>query len=266
MLIKEHKKRNGEDFKKFLIEKDLNKNYLEWCKWAGWIDTDGSLDILKHKNKKRSDQVRVRLKLKDRQPVELLGDFFETNLTYTECKTITPLPYQKTYIAKTFSTHIYGEKANCLVKNIYPYLVNERKKQEAVRILGYTPKSKPLDDWTKDEIISYLATVIEGDGSIQLQERKNSLSIILSIKSSTVQYLSDIKYLIDTNFNTCLTLREHSTYKTKKGIKTKYDLFLNKSHMEIFKMLIKDNIMTLDRKKNKIIKYLSQRRFHNILN
>ena len=36
--------------------------------------------------------------------------------------------------------------------------------------------------------------------------------------------------------------------------------------MEIFKLLVKDNIMTLDRKKNKIQEYLNQRRFHNSLN
>tara|TARA_R110001583_G_scaffold92385_1_gene234923 strand:+ start:40 stop:834 length:795 start_codon:yes stop_codon:yes gene_type:complete len=264
MVIKEHKRRSKEEVKNFLTAKDLNENHLEWCKWAGWIDTDGSMDTIKHK--KGNTQIRVRLKLKDRQPVELLGDFFETNLTYTESKTITPHPYQKTYIAKTYSTHMYGNKATCMVKNIYPYLLNERKKQEAVKILGYTPKSKSLDDWTKDEIISYLATVIEGDGTVQLKRSKLTLSINLSIKSSTIQYLSDIKYMIDKNFNTCLTLSEHSTYETKQGIKTKYNLFLNKTHMEIFKLLVKDNIMTLDRKKNKIQEYLNQRRFHNSLN
>jgi len=265
MLIKEHKRRSKEEIKNFLTAKDLNESHLEWCKWAGWIDTDGCMDTIKHK--KGNTQIRVRLKLKDRQPVELLGDFFETNLTYTESKTITPHPYQKTYIAKTYSTHMYGNKATCMVKNIYPYLLNKRKKQEAVKILGYTPKSKSLNDWTKDEIISYLATVIEGDGTVQLIKRsKLTLSINLSIRSSTIQYLSDIKYMIDKNFNTCLTLSEHSTYETKQGIKTKYNLFLNKKHIEIFKLLVKDNIMTLDRKKNKIQKYLNQRRFHNSLN
>ncbi len=263
MIIKEHKKRNKEEKQNFLTQKNLNENDLEWCKWAGWVDTDGTISQTSKENK-------ISLKLKDRQPVELLGDFFETNLTYVESKTITPHPYQKTYIAKTFVTHVCGDKAACMAKNIYPYLLNEKKKQRAREILLKKaikiPKSKPLDDWNKDEIISYLATVIEGDGHIQIREKKNYLNIILSIKSSTVQYLSDIKYLIDTNFNTCLTLREHSTYKTKKGIKTKYDLFLNQSHMEIFKLLVKDNIMTLDRKKNKIIKYLNQPRFHNLLN
>ncbi len=266
MIIKEYKKRNKQEVKNFLAAKDLNEKPLEWCKWAGWIDTDGSINTVNHEKRKRNNQIRVQLKLKDRQPVELLGDFFETSLSYTESKTITPHPYQKTYIAKIFTTNIYGEKATCMVKNIYPYLINERKKQEAIKILGYTPKSKSLDDWTKDEVISYLATVIEGDGSVSIIKGKNTLSMTISIKSSTVQYLSDIKYLIDKNFNTCLTLSEQSTYKTEQGIKTKYNIFFNSSHIEIFKLLVKDNIMTLDRKKDKILQYLNQRRFHNSLN
>lgn len=263
MVIKKHKKRNKQEIEKFLAAKDTSENYLEWCKWAGWMDTDGT--IKKHIGNNKSDQNTILLRLKDRQPVELFGDFFESNLIYLEYKTTTPEPYKKEYLAKIFYSALNGSKTFFLLKKIYPYLLNKRKKQEAVKILGYTPKSKPLDDWTKDEVISYLATVIEGDGTIKLEGNINKY-ISISIKSSTVQYLSDIKYLVDKNFNTCLSLIEACTYQTKKGIKTKYDLFLNKSHMEIFKLLVKDNIMTLDRKKNKILEYLNQTRFHNRLN
>ena len=266
MIIKEYKKKNFEELKEFLAAKDLNVDALEWCKWAGWVDTDGSIQILKHEKRKKRNQVRVRLDLKDKRPVELLSSFFETNLAYREHKTITPKPYRKEYMAKMYCTYIYGEKAICLLKNIYPYLLNEKKKKEAVKIIGYTPESKNLDDWTKDEIISYLATVIEGDGTINLRPRANrkykSFTMNIAIKSSTIQYLSDIKYLVDKNFDTCLTIRELGTYETKEGTKTKYNVYLNKSNIDIFKLLVKNNIMTLDRKKNRILEYLNQERLN----
>ena len=93
-----------------------------------------------------------------------------------------------------------------------------------------------------------------------VQQKKNSINVYFS--SSNIQYLSDVKYLIDKNFNTCLHLAETTTYQTKQGVKTKYRLYVttnNDDNMEeLFKMLVADNIMTLDRKRNKIIQHLNQ--------
>lgn len=256
MILKNFNKKTKEELKNFLILKDLQCNYLDWCKWAGWIDTDGFV-------RKNIGNKAISLSLRDRQPVELLSNFMECTLFYREHTTFTPEPYRNKYTAKEFITTVHGDKSIFFIKKIYPYMLNEEKKLRMCKILGYEPESKKLDDWTKQEVISYFATVLEGDGSIQNRKcttKKDSINVYIS--SSNVQYLSDIKYLIDKNFNTCLHLAEISTYQTKQGVKTKYRLYIttnNNDNMEkLFRMLIADNIMTLDRKRNKIIQHLNQ--------
>lgn len=243
------------ELKEFVDLKLQSIDDLEWCKWAGWMDTDGTL-FYKNKTEKR-----VSLKLKDRQPVELLSNLFETSLIYLEHKTITPEPYRYEYIAKEYITNLNGQRAVAIAKNIYPYLLNREKKERAIAVLGYAPESKKLDDWTKQEFVQYLATAFEGDGSVNKSKtgkKSGRFLIDLRMKSSNVEYLSTIKYLFDKHFGVCCSLTEHSTYKTKKGIKTKYDLFFPSRIKEFFHLLVEPNVMTLDRKKNKIVEYLNQ--------
>jgi len=255
MILKKFNKKTKEEIKNFLILKDLQCNYLDWCKWAGWIDTDGFV-------RKNIGNKAISLSLRDRQPVELLSNFMECNLFYREHTTFTPEPYRNKYTAKEFITTVYGDKSIFFIKKIYPYMLNEEKKLRMCKILGYEPESKKLDDWTKQEVISYFATALEGDGSIRNRKcktKKDTIDIYFS--SSDIQYLSDIKYLVDKNFNTCLHLSETTTYKTKQGIKTKYRLYItnNVGNMEeFFRMLAADNIMTLDRKRNKILQHVNQ--------
>jgi len=257
MILKKFNKKTKEELKNFLILKDLQCNYLDWCKWAGWIDTDGFVRLLKKNQTKK-----ISLSLRDRQPVELLSNFMECNLVYREHTTFTPEPYRYEYTAKEFITTICGDKVIFFMKKIYPYMLNQEKKLRICKILGYEPESKKLDDWTKQEVISYFATALEGDGSIRNRKcktKKDTIDIYFS--SSDIQYLSDIKYLVDKNFNTCLHLSETTTYKTKQGIKTKYRLYItnNVGNMEeFFRMLAADNIMTLDRKRNKVIQHINQ--------
>ena len=259
MIIKKFNKKTKEEIKNFLILKDLQCNYLDWCKWAGWIDTDGYVKL--EKTPKGKPYQRLSLSLRDKQPVELLSNFMECPLFYREHVTFTPEPYRNKYIAKEFITTVVGEKLMFLIKKIYPYMLNKEKKLRICKILGYEPESKKLDDWTKQEVVSYFATALEGDGSVRNRKcktKKDTIDIYFS--SSDVQYLSDVKYLIDKNFNTCLHLSETTTYKTKQGIKTKYRLYIASTSNieELFKMLAADNIMTLDRKRNKIIQHINQ--------
>jgi hypothetical protein len=200
-IIKKVKRKNKQELEQFINLKNLLTSNLEWCKWAGWMDTDGAIQVLKHKDEKKANQIRVSLGLRDKQPVELLSNFFETSLIYREFKTITPEPYRNEYIAKVYHTNIYGDKAFCITKNIYPYLLNDAKKQFAIKVLGYEPESKALDDWTKEEFVSYFATVVEGDGGVELQQNKKSKRIRITIKSSTVQYLCNLKYLLEKLFD-----------------------------------------------------------------
>jgi len=257
-VIKKVKQKTKEELEQFINLKNLLTPNLEWCKWAGWMDTDGSIQVLKHKDEKKANQIRVSLGLRDKQPVELLSDFFETNLIYKEFKTITPEPYRREYTAKIYHTNIYGDKAACITKNIYPYLLNDAKKQFAIRLLGYEPESKPLDDWTKEEFVSYFATVVEGDGHIELIHNKKSKRVRIAIKSSTIEYLCSLKYLLEKLFDLDTNIVEKQTYQTLNGIRTKYDLLIKCQESDIYNLLVAPNIMTLDRKKNKIVEYLNQ--------
>jgi len=262
------KKRN----KIFFEKKDQELTNLDWAKWAGWFDTDGSFTtfwIKKSEKSKSGWDKKARLNLKDRQPVELFSKIFETSLRYTTCKTITPLftpktgePYRREYIANIYAAQLKGEKVRWFTKNVFPYLIKQEKKDYAATLLGYRPESKNFEDWTADEITHYLATAVDGDGHIHVRSGKKTKSLTMEITSSDVQYLSDIKYLAEDKLGLIFALRERSTYETQKEIKTGYRLNLycsqkNPDNLPFFQNLAKDNVMTLDRKKQKIQEFMN---------
>ena len=212
---------------------------------------------------------KCELELKDKQPVELFSKIFECSLKCREMKTTAP--DGKNYRTTTFASALHGEKARWFTKNIYPYLIKQGKKDYAAKLLGYRPESKDFADWTADEIRNYLATATDGDGSIRcgisLNQKKGSgkktKHLTLRIASSDAQYLSDLKYITENKLAITTTLSEISTYKTQKGIKTKYELFIScsrrrPSNLDFFQSLMEDGVMTLDRKKQKVQEFLGQ--------
>jgi hypothetical protein len=253
------KERNKVFFKK---QKLIN---LDWAKWAGWFDTDGCFTTFRNQRRNLSDYwiKNARLELKDRQPVELFSKMFETSLRCRTMKTITPEPYKYKYITNIHGAQLDGEKGQWFVKNIFPYLVKQEKKDYAATLLGYKPESKDFKDWTTDEVTYYLATAMEGDGNFHIRSGKKTKSIAIEIKSSDVQYLSDIKYLVEEKLGFVFQLHEGATYETKQGIKTKYRLNMycsrrNPDNLPFFQNLLEDNVMTLDRKKQKVKEFVGQ--------
>ena len=245
-------KKTNEDFFK---RKNQELTNLDWAKWAGWFDTDGWFRHNK-KNQGRS----ARLYLKDRQPVELFSKTFETSLTSREHKTITPEPYRYKYTTTEHMVVLSGEKAVWFTKNVFPYLIKEEKKDFAEKLLGYRPESKDFTTWTDDETVYYLATVIEGDGSFSIWGKKNSCIATL-ISSSDKQYLASIQSLSKNKLGITSTLFVRPR-RYKKEIKTKYGVRINGSlrnsnNLGFFKNLVKDNVMTLDRKKQKVQKFVT---------
>ena len=239
-----------ESNKVFFEKKDQELTNLDWAKWAGWFDTDGFFGLEK-----------TGLRLKDRQPVEMFSKIFETSLCYREYKTITPGPYGRKYIANIHAAELNGAKAVWFTKNIFPYLIKQEKKDYAARLLGYRPESKDFTTWTADELTYYLATFVEGDGSVRCRSLKKTKCLDARISSSDVQYLSDIKYVADDKLRITSTLKEVSTYKTKKGIQTKYCLSIgcsqtNPNNLSFFQSLVEDGVMTLDRKKQRVQEYV----------
>ena len=258
-ILISYPRQTKEGNKIFFEKKDQELTNLDWAKWAGWFDTDGSFEkIANH----RWWLKRTALSLKDRQPVELFSKTFETSLIYREYKTITPEPYKKEYMANQYKGSLSGEKAVWFTKNAYPYLIKQEKKDYAVKLLGYRPESKDFTTWTPDEVLHYLATATEGDGGFQVRYGKATKNITADIKSSDVQYLSDLRNMTENKLGVLYTLSEKATYETQNGIRTKYGLSVccsrrNPNNLGFFQRLMEKGVMTLDRKKQKVLEYLN---------
>ena len=258
-ILISYPRQTKEGNKIFFEKKDQELTNLDWAKWAGWFDTDGSFEkIANH----RWWLKRTALSLKDRQPVELFSKTFETSLIYREYKTITPEPYKKEYMANQYKGSLSGEKAVWFTKNSYPYLIKQEKKDYAVKLLGYRPESKDFEDWTPDEVTYYLATATEGDGGFRVRYSQTTKNIASEIKSSDIQYLADLRNMTENKLGVLYTLSEKSIYETQEGTKTMYGLVIccsrkNPDNLGFFQSLVKDGVMTLDRKKQKVQEFLS---------
>ena len=235
----------------FFEKKDQELTHLDWAKWAGWFDTDGTFVALRQKV--------ASLKLTDRQPVELFANTFETSLTDYSSKSITPAGTK--YKITIHQALVREEKAIWFTKNVYPYLIKEEKKDYAVKLLGYRPTSKDFADWTPDEVTYYLATALEGDGSyFHNEKRKNYIQVRLY--SSDVQYLSDVRTLVNDKLGELFSgISEGPVHKTKRGDRHVYRANGYASltrNLDLMRNLIKNGTMTLDRKKQKVQDFLNQ--------
>ena len=245
----------------FFKRKDLELTNLDWAKWAGWFDTDGCFA----KNPRKTElgyQLFVKLQLKDRQPTELFSDTFETSLVYQESNTVTPNGAK--YIAKMFKGTLSGPKATWFTENVSPYLIKEEKREYAGAVLEDTVRSKDFNTWTKDEVTHYLATVIEGDGSVRVREhiRGNNKSLSITIVSNDTQYLANLVSIAASKLNVHSKFRKTKTYQTKRGTMTMYALYIlcsikNRKNLDFLKSLLKYNVMTLDRKKERVQEFVT---------
>ena len=249
------KKRNKEFFKR----KDQELTNLDWAKWAGWFDTDGCFAKNSRKTK-LGYQLFAKLQLRDRQPAELFSAMFESSLVYQEGNTTTPNGVK--YISKMFKSAVSGPKATWFTENVSPYLIKEEKREYAGAVLEDTVRSKDFNTWTKDEVTHYLATVIEGDGNIQLSCSETSKSIAIRIYSGDKQYLANLVSITASKLNVRSKFKKARIYQTKRGLMTMYVLFIrcckrNPENIDFFRSLLKYKIMTLDRKKEKIQEFVN---------
>lgn len=248
----------------FILRKEEQLTGEDFAKWAGWADTDGTL--VKNKNNK----LLFSLKLKDKSPVELFSHVFESSLIYQEFKTRPPkrdrekYPHMrnKIYTAKVYKSEIWAsDKTKWIVEKIYPYLLKPEKKEYAIEILGYTPKSKNLSDWTRAELINYIATAFEGDGNFHLPKQNKGKSLLLNFYSSDSEYISLVKYVLEEKLNLPLfNLYQKKEYDSLEGKKHMYNIwkcFSQKNtpgYNDFFKEIIE--AMTMDRKRQIVIDYL----------
>ena len=84
----------------------------------------------------------------------------------------------------------------------------------------------------------------------------------MALFSNDPQYLSDVKYIVEKKYKIHIPLAVQHEYQTKEGEKTMYYLRFNGSrvnskNLPFFKRLIEDNVMTLDRKKHNVQKFIA---------
>jgi len=222
---------------------------LDWARWAGWFDTDGTFMV-----RTNGGTPAVRLALKDMEPVKLFSETFESTFAFNQFKTKSP--QGKIYDAKVYvcETNSFG-KCKWLAENMFPYLIGEEKKNNAAKVIGYMPESKPFDEWTKEEALAYFATAIDGDGGVQL---KHGTSITLSLYSSNAEYLAQVKELMENKFNVHFHMVQSATYETKAGTRHRFNIYIGskKENFDLYKLLVSNNVMTLERKREKILYFL----------
>jgi hypothetical protein len=139
------------------------------------------------------------------------------------------------------------------------------KREYAGRLLGDPVRSKDFNTWTRDELTHYLATVIEGDGGIQVLSALtgNSKSCIMTISSNDKHYLASLVSISASRLNIISRFKKITrSYETKRGPVHMYKLYLqcsrrNTENLDFLKSLLQYNVMTLDRKKEKVQEFLT---------
>ena len=213
VLIK-YPKTNKEIEKDFFNRKDKELTNLDWAKWGGWFDTDGSFF-----SKGRYNVISLRLN--DKEPVELFCKTFETSLRYNEHNTVTPNGNR--YIAKEYIGEIRGQKAIWFTKNISKYIIN---KITAVKNLldrhkiSYEPL---LHTFTKDELMNYIVSALQGDGTFFNRDTNKHY---ISFYSANINYLKFIQNELSKHDVIFGGPYAGLVYKTRTGIKTQFQLAL----------------------------------------
>ena len=111
------KPRQSEETNKILFEKLDKLSNLEWAKWGGWFDSDGSFSFDKQK------QLRAALQLSDKSPVQMFADTFEINLLSSNRRT----NYEKSTgtNSEKFSAYLTRARAVYFCKKVHPYIINK---------------------------------------------------------------------------------------------------------------------------------------------
>lgn len=248
VLIKypaQSKKRTEEWFKK-MKAKDIN-----WAQWGGWFDSDGCFASYYSKKEKKI-KYSVSIKLKDRDPVEFFSKTFETSLCYREFNTT--VPDGRKYRAKVYVSELRGERAFWFADKIKKYILNKTNELEPFltkQNIKYIPYS---EQWNIDEWHAYIATLIEGDGSVVPSAKVIDVN---SINKFLLNYIKiEFKKLNDFDFTgpyqTSKWLNKEKTVARKNP---KYDIRAGVTNKIKLKEFIESILphMTMDRKRQKAL-------------
>jgi len=245
-------------FEDFLNRRGKEFTNLFWAAKGGTMDTDGCFD-------RTGTTARCRLGLKDREPVEKFSRDFETSLIYNEWETKVPKRNcpsdERIYTATVYEGGVRSFKAQWVARNTYPYLLKEEKKDYAAKLLGYRPESKPLEEWTPEEIKHYYGTASEGDGGFHIKTRKGVITHLEStLYSSDRTYLVAVQNLIGM-VGLKTKIFEMGKYMTLKGPAQEHMVYFYSPssgekeyfpHINFVQSLLDEDVMTLERKKCRI--------------
>ena len=249
LLIKyprQSKKRNEEWFKK------IKAKNINWAQWGGWFDSDGSFSI--DKTCKRKDKTTVlvptiKLSIKDKEPVELFSQTFETSMFSHWCNTETP--DGKKHKTLMYVSKLRSKRAYWFCDQIKKYI--QQKTADLQKILKaadvkYTPYQ---EKWTRDEWIAYITTLSEGDGSFR---SINGTGSFASLWSSNKGFLKFVKEkLFELNIAKYNEIR--TSLYIKKGIPRKNPMYKIDIRLDEYTLPYLESIlpyMTMKRKKDMV--------------
>lgn len=254
VLIK-YPRQNEESNKKFFERKEKELSNLDWAKWGGWFDSDGSFSYSKRK------QLKCDLTLYDKSPVELFSKTFEVSLKIRTKsnpyeKSVNKIPNVK------FSATITSEKAVWFCKKIHPFIINKNNKLNKILNIFNINLSQNYNNMVTEEFVSWLTSFIEGDGSFTHVAKKYPVMRITSNNNYLLNYIKD-----KCNKENLISFGK-ITLKQKAGrfkLSSKSNLFANRKNGYIMSAGRKDNLvpfynkilpkMTLDRKKQIIFNH-----------
>ena len=250
--------RQSKETNKILFEKLEKLTNLDWAKWGGWFDSDGSFFY-----SKKDKTIHCCLSLSDKSPVELFSKTFEVSLSAT-CKSNN---YEKSVnkeIKERYGAIITGERALWFCQKVHPFVINKNNKLNEILSKFNVNLSSNYNNMDSSEFLSWLISFIEGDGSFTTANKG---------KYPIVQITSNNNYLLDYIRNRCL--RENVIVFNKTAVKQKAGEFKlsSKSNLTAFRKTgyimrawSKQNLlqfydkilpfMSLDRKKDKILNHI----------
>jgi hypothetical protein len=250
------KPRQSEETNKILFEKLDKLSNLEWAKWGGWFDSDGSFSFDKQK------QLRAALQLSDKSPVQMFADTFEINLLSSNRRT----NYEKSTgtNSEKFSAYLTRARAVYFCKKVHPYIINKNNHLNNVLAKANIKINDGYLTMSDEEFFVWLVSFMEGDGCFAILRGKTPVCKISSNNKHLLNYIKDrcTKLKLVNFTDVYLKQKAGTTYmsSTSNVLITRKDGYVlnvnKKSEIKPFYEKILP-YMTLDKKKQKVIESLN---------
>lgn len=256
ILVKYEKQ--SKETNKILFEKLNNLSNLEWARWGGWFDSDGSFAY-----DKKYHKISCTLALSDKSPVELFSKTFEATLTVNYKQNNYEKSVNKEVKAR-YRSLINGEKALWFCQKIHPFVINKNNKLNELLKKFNINLSNNYNNMNSSEFLSWLVSFVEGDGSFTMTKKRNYP--IAQITSNNNHLLN---YIRQRCLNENIVSFNKVYLKQKEGLfklSSKSNLTAFRKNGYIMQAMKKENLlnfydkilpfMSLDRKKDKILKHI----------